>query len=289
MLKLKRDERGAAVVFMVFLLPIIIVLVLFLVDLIVLIDARMRLVSSLDRAMYAGASSLSYSMNQISHLNWLFEKTYLEKRRDLDRASNEGIGWIERQIGDLKRRQSLLEDEMRNVAHMGYPLAHSVARRVVEKNLRGMGGLISLKYTPLYGIEDAPLFDMVDDVGLDGRYKNIDVVEAAEISGAVYDPSDYKVHRYELKKYLKKDPSYVAMVAALEAKILPPFLPRFFASAPLRITATSASQPFGGSIKDFANTPAENLDEAIRRGRDFLYHPALVPLSAVVEGRYEGR
>lgn len=278
-----KNKDGQLVVWLILTFPVIIVIFAFFVNTIVVIDAKMRLQAAVDRGAYAGAAVLAHMMNEVAARNWLFRKAYLDKQSHFDKASNENKDWIENQVKELANIQDSLYAEMSKLLADGYVKAHDMAKRVAERNLEEMPHLVFARYVSLYGDEGELVFQMTDDFNVSDGYKNKVRVRPAGIEGVVFDPNDKKSYEYTVRKYLKKDDSYYAAIASgIEAWIRPPLLPDFFTqSGAVRFRVAAAGQPFGGSIKDFAHTSAEDLNDALSAGKDLLYHPAIVPLKAV--------
>lgn len=287
-------QSGSIMVLLVGIFPILVILLCLFVNVILLVDSKIKMQASVDRGAYAGASYLSHVMDQVAGLNWEFRKKYLTVSNNFSRNSQESADWIDKQIEQLNTDQSNLYDRMNDLLNSGYDDASKIAKEVTLKNLSGIPqlkvrGVVSFYGRPARGVsgESTKMFDMINDcASLGDNCQNEETIIASEISGKPYDPTKYTPHPELVKKYLIKSSEMVALLEGVSADLKIPLLPDLFkaSGSGVDLTAFSAAQPRGGSIKDFSFVDAQYLPEAVSRGEKFLYHPAFIPVKSVLGG-----
>lgn len=284
------SQRGSMAVWLVGIMPVLVIAFCFFVDIILFVDARIRMQTAVDRGLYAGASYLAHVMNEVAMRNWTFRKEYLIKEEAF-KKSKDNKKLIEKLIKELNYNQGDLYDQMKALLDEGYATAHGIAQDVIEKNLENMPHLPVSIYVPEYGDPSQPMFDMVNEWSEDaGKYINKEILIPYEIVGTSYDPNKYEAHPNVAFKYLIKDSEYfVALAGRVVGSFRPPLLAEYFAGddGEFEIQAIAAAQPYGGSIRDFAHVDAESAEaaeaEIASSGRDLLYHPAIIPIKRVLE------
>lgn len=271
-----RSKEGSITVWLVGFFPVLVVILMLIVNVIAMIDARLTMQGAIDRGVYAGASYLAYVMNKVAGFNKTFRDEYLEVNRTFDADSEDSEKWSSEQVELLNTKQAMLYDNMKGLLESGYAVANEISRNVAVKNLENAPHISFKKYGELYGSTGERMFEMINDGPVDGEYINKKIVIATEVTGNSLDPENYKPNPYEVYKYLIKDGGYyVGLAAGIAADFKPPLWPKFFADSNGKFTIHSmaAAQPYGGSIKEYAHTGADDL----------LYHPALIPIKAVRE------
>lgn len=279
----KKRQSGSITVWMTCVILVFVVIALFFINTMILVDTQIGLQGAIDRGVYAGAAYLSHVMNEVAELNWKFRKEYRDAKKELSSYSNENMKVIEDRIKVLNNNQAAIVQEMESLLSRGYAKAHLIAEDVAKENLARMPQLTSVLYRKEYGL--GQMFQMVDDFE-SGKYLSKEKITPSEITGPVYDPENYNDSSFTLRKYLKKRTSsddYVALSGSVIAKFKPPFLSGFFAGKNgVRLGAIAAAQPYGGSIKEFAQDDSKTLEEA-KNNEIYFYHPEFVPVKLVVE------
>ena len=270
-----RSEGGSITVWLVGIFPLLILLFIFFVNIITLVDTKIRVQGAVDRGVYAGTSYLAYVMNRVSELNAEFRDEYLRKKKSFEEMSEDSAEWIEKQIQEMKTNQATLRAEMNHYLKGGYARAQNIAENLIRKNIKHEILLSEVHYAPLSGIPGTTMFHLIDDWSEEeGRWINKDVLRPIEITGLSIDPENYSEHSYEDDTYLMKNPvKLVALSGRLDATFRSPLMPEFFDHEEgLRLRFSSAAQPAGSSIKEYALS------------RSGEYHPYFIPVEYVLGG-----
>lgn len=268
------NQKGSITTMLIMIFfPVLFTLMLLLVNVITMVDTKIMLQGAVDRGVYAGASSLAGTMNEVARINRSFRDEYLAKKKEFDSKSEDSAEYIEKRIAELRQNQSSLYDNMNDLLDAGYARAHEISESVIRSNIIKMPLMANWRYLNLYKGPEEKLFEMTDDVGVNNTYLNRELFLPVEIEGISYDPNKYKLHRYEVQKYLIKDSvNYVAIAGGVKGRFVPPLLPRFFSKdGAVEFRVAAAAQPYGGSIKEYA----------LSGEQDVLYHPIFVPLEIV--------
>lgn len=268
-----RDQKGNLAVWIIYMMPILVVLFLFFINTAVLIDTKVRLQSAIDRGVYAGASYLAHVMNGVAELNLKFRKEYLSKSETFNAYSMENLDSIKDNIKEMEYNQNELLNRMNDLLAVGYEEAHRISQNVTEANLAAMRHLSDIKYKNEYG--SGRMFRMMDD-SKEGRLVNKEILEPNEIKGTAYDPEEYKEHFFNVRKYLiKSAEDFVGISSSVTTDFIPPCLTKYFSTKKrVHLGAIAAAQPYGGSIKEFAISDGE---------QEYLYHPQFIPVRLLVE------
>lgn len=272
-----KKQDGSIIIWLVAGVPIFVIIFSLFVNVIVMIDAKMTLQSAVDRGAYAGAAYLSHVMNRVAALNREFRNEY-RKLRDIFERSEESVETINKKVAETNYNQGLLYNDMQKLLEEGYGLAHKIAAAVALKNLEGLPQIVSPQYD-FSLVPSDPMFSMENECpNGQGECINKETLVPFEIEGESIDPTKYTPHPKLLHKYLVKSDDFVSMASLVRARFASPLLPRFFDGSGLVLGAASAAQPYGGSIKGFANLENESVGDSI------LYHPILIPLRLVEGG-----
>lgn len=279
------------IVFIALVMPVIMLLVGFAVDYGALVDSKIRLQIAADRAVFAGAAKLSFIMNKISEKNWGIYQAFLKVDKNFGPNSQQSLDECVKRVKEMENNQTtLIYEDIEDLLQNAYRDAHSVAEDVAKANFA------TAKYLPVYGAVDKKLFDVLDGGGEktdeDGDEIRRDIV-CANISGIVFDPKKVETKNNEkLLKYTYGDRSYVALIAELRTLFHPPLAGKFF--GPIEMTAVSAGQPYGGSMKKFGLLAKEWEGRSIEQVKDDAMHasqngeralwfrPALVPVEVAL-------
>lgn len=281
-----KNEQGQLTILMALIVPVLFALVAFLVNYFYLVDTKMKLQVAADRAVFAGAAKLAYSMNQIAEENWAVYKAYRKVWGNFDKNSQSGNECPQRVKEMDNTQQTAWRQNIEDIVTNAYGDAIAVANSVMAANFPETDGHTAAVYDSIYGKQDDRLFEMVDDLNSD--QKN-DVI-CGIIEGVVFAPKEVKEDTQENKlKYLFLDQGFVALVGRLTAQVYPLLMKDIFGPEGITINATAAAQPYGGSMKNFALQETDTIEQArnaaaegVEAGKPYLFRPALVPVRAVI-------
>lgn len=285
-----KKEQGQATILAALIIPFLFILFGLVIDYAYVVDEQARLQIALDRGVFAGAARLSHVMNQISEQNWEIHKGFTDLFKNFDRNSQQSMDECEQRVKDLENNQAIAQFE--NIEDMianGYAEADQVARSVIGANFP------EASYDVLYGKPGERLFETIDRASSGQSDEEGDQIRrdliCGNISGMVFDPegTDSKTNK-DLLSYTYSNKNYVGILARLVGE---PKVPLFSTMlGKLRITAVSAAQPYGGSVKRFALLATEDADietsrgraieEAKKFGKPLWFRPAMVPVSAAM-------
>lgn len=257
-MRFKLNQKGQVVLFFVFLVPLFLLLLVISVELSKRVHAKIKLQGVLDKGIYAGAGSLTDSLNRIALLNQKVFDLHRERKEDfLRRGSKRNEKEAKRQILETMRRQNLLLEEMEKIAGESYPKAYQIVNEVIREEYPGS------RFIPLY---QAPL---ILEEGL------FEELAFSKIRGNVFDPTGYKKvpkDGFALRIAFKKNPATTLAVAGLlEVSSPKAILPILDNRESLKTAA--AALPYGGSVWHYANSPKE--------GEHHLYRTGMVPLRSL--------
>lgn len=257
---LKLNEKGQAIIFFVLLIPMLVLFLVGTVELSKQVYFKIRMQETLNRAVYAGASYLTESLNQIALLNRKAHQLFLERKADFQkRGMKKNKKEAKRQLKETMRQQELLLEKMEQLAQNAYAKAYQISDDVIKQEFS------EARFVPLY---QSPISL------LEGLYEEISF---AHVKGKTFDPKGYKKipkDGYYLRMAFEKDQSQTAAMAAL-LELAPPksILPSFIGKR--KFQAVAAAQPFGGSLWHYATDKTE---------RDFLlYRTSMIPTENLYE------
>ena len=288
-------DRGQITVFVAFIVPFLFILLAVSINYALLVHKRIGLQVALDRGVFAGSARLAHVMNLISEENWAIHKGFKDLMDNFGPNSQQSIDECVQRVKDLENNQTIAQfQNIEELIANGYLEADLVARGVIAANFSGA------VYEPLYGRPGERLFEVIDEpsdfkgnTDEEGDEIRRDLI-CGNIAGMVFDPSDTNSQENkDLLSYTYGNRRYVALIGSLTYQYKAPLLGSFFDGPPVTVTALSAAQPYGGSIKRFAlladeyKTLEESREAAVNEakifGRPLWFRPALVPVALAAE------
>jgi hypothetical protein len=264
-------DRGSVAVLIFAAVPILTALLLLIVDMGRISLARARLQAATDRAAYAAASSLAYSMNELAAADWELHHAYRELRDQFEADSEQSENAARVRIDEYEiRRDGALSEMEFAIQTMGESaLGHA------ESTLLKNSDVTTLDMT--FGGE--PMLETRNEV-IDYAYM--------EGGGGAMDPEKQEEHSYEALSHMVKERSPGTTIGVFATTEVSPLMLGAVAADPVEVHAASAAQAFGGSIEEFALKETDSVEEAealeLEDDYDALYRSSLVPVWTVNEG-----
>lgn len=239
------NQKGQVVILFALLIPFFVLLLVLTVQFSEIVFAKIKLQATLDRAVFAGASYLTETLNQIALSNRKVHQEFLNLKKRFKEGMKQNTPAAKKEIEKTwKIQNQIFDDEMLPQVQEARAKAWTITSQIVQKEFP-QARLIPLSDTPLRigeGITEEFSF--------------------AEIKGVTFDPKGYRrvpKNGFEARVAFVKDfETPVVLSAGVEWKgwFKTPF------------QAISAAQPYGGSLWRYALEGSEN----------FFYRTARVPL-----------
>jgi hypothetical protein len=266
-----KGDRGSVAVLVFAAIPILTAMLLLIVDMGRISLARARLQAATDRAAYAGAASLAYSMNLAASSNWKLHKAYRDLMELFDADSQPNEDEANNRIGDYEaaRDGALTEMEYAISNMKGRAIGHAESTLIKNSNVTSLDMTLG------------------GEPELDTRNSVIDYAYMEGGAGEM-DPEKQEERSYEALSHMVKGRSPNATIGVFATAEVSPLMLGAVAADPVEVHAASAAQAFGGSIEEFALKEEGSVDEAepieIEEGYDGLYRSNLIPVWTVNEG-----
>lgn len=266
-----KNEHGSVAVLIFAAVPILTAMLLLIVDMGRISLARARLQAATDRAAYAGAASLAYSMNEVAATDWELHRAYRDLEELFDTDSQPSEDEANERIGDYENlRDEALFDMESTISNMGgRAIGHA------ESTLLRNSNISRLDMT--FGGEPV----------LDKRNSAIDYAYMEGGAGEM-DPEKKEEQSYEALSHMVKERSPNTTIGVFATAEVNPLMLGAIATDSIEVHAASAAQAYGGSIEEFALKETGSVDEAesieIESGYDGLYRSSLIPVWTVNEG-----
>lgn len=239
------DQKGQVVILFTLLIPFFLTLLVLTVQFSEIVFAKIKLQATLDKGVFAGASYLTETLNQIALSNRKVHQEFLNLKKRFKEGMKQNTPEAKKEIEKTwKIQNQIFDDEILPQVERATAKAYQITSQIVRKEFP-LARLIPLSDSPIRigeGITEELSF--------------------AEIKGVTFDPKGYKKvpkNGFEARVAFVKDfENPVVLAAGVEWKT--PFQTQF--------QAISAAQPYGGSLWRYALEGSEN----------FLYRTAKVPL-----------
>jgi len=250
--------------------PLLVAMLALVVNVGTILFARAKLQVAVDRGVYAGAASIAHDMNRIARANWEIHSEYARREDWMNATSERSEGEVAQRFAETRARQSALRGRIRGINSNMYGRAVGVANNVVNANVP------SAVFDPFF---DAPEEGMMS-IGPDDEHYGY--ISGADIEGATYDPDSYDVEAPEaVLRFVEKNDGRTLYFGGKASSESPtPIFPSLFGGSTV-LRAVSGAQPYGGSIRSFAqvNPMGDNPPDLI--AKQYLYRVAFVPVHTV--------
>lgn len=240
----RKNENGGVVVFFVLIFPVLLAFFWGTIEISKLVFIRVKAQETLDRANFAGASSLTESLNQIALLNRKANQLFLDRKKDfLRQGSRADESAAKKQLKETERQQNILFEKMQAIAHSAYPNAYKIVDEIIREEFP------QNNWHPIY---QAPI------ILKEGPRESLPFFK---IKGNPFDPTGHKnipKEGFDLRvAFDQTGVSKIALGLSLNVAPLKPILPMFDVATHFETTALS--KPFGGDILRYALQPQEQF------------------------------
>ena len=252
--------------------PLLVALLAVVVNVGMLLHARARLQIATDRGVYAGAASIAHDMNRIARANWGIHSEYARLEDWLNGTSEPSEEEINNRFSEARSRQAELFSQIRDINAGMFGRAVEVARSVAAANVPGA--------------EFVPFFEPPDDgmmqIGGESDDEHYGFLSGADIEGTTFDPENYDIEDpvQTLKYFEKNDGRSLFFGGWVISESPSPVFASLFGDK-TEIAAAAGAQPYGGSIKSFAQVNPMGDDPPDSVAKQHLYRVAFVPVHSV--------
>lgn len=265
-----RSESGGVAVLMAIAMPILVAMLALVVESGRVALARARLQTAVDRAAYAGASTIAAALGEVAADNWKVHKAW----RDL---SDDFAADTQQDQEAARQRFSLYEEE-RDEAIDSIEATQGSAEQRTRLSAEG----VFKKNAPQASVEVLPNIDLSLSAEID-RESQWGRPGYGYVTGPIFtDPEDVEYGDFEALKFLAKEPGPGSSVGVFGSHRVRPLMMPLILGEGVNVFAASAAQAFGGSIEGFARKETHTLGDAESSvdddGADGLYRAAIVPM-----------
>lgn len=231
--------------FAALVLPILILLMAAVLNVGHVVNAKVMLQNSADRAAYAGAAKQAYIMNRMGEKNREVHGIFEKLKNDIVPNSNNGAGDVSQKVKDATQRINADHGEMEAWNVEAYARAKHASVSVARENYAAA--------TLVARVPDRPMLTLRDELE-PGQRQHLRSDYNTTVGGQVWEPASHDHAENVVQSYYVKDPGFeVRWQVELTAPMPRGIMSDKFASPTLH--AVSAAQPHGASIKNCAFDP----------------------------------
>lgn len=267
-----RSELGSMSIALAIVTPLLMAMLALVVNVGMLLHARAKLQISTDRGVYAGAASIAHDMNRIARANWGIYSEYARLEDWLNGTSEPSEDEINNRFSEARARQAELFSEIRDINAEMFGRAVEVSTSVAGANVT------DAEFVPFF----EPPEDGMMQMGGEEDDEHYGYLSGADIEGSTFDPEDYDVEDpEEVLRYLEKNDGRTLYFGGwVISKSPAPIFTSLFGSAS-EIAAAAGAQPYGGSLRAFAEVNPMGDDPPDLEAKQHLYRVAFVPVHSV--------
>lgn len=252
--------------------PLLVALLALVVNVGTLLHARTKLQVAADRGVYAGTASIAHSLNEIARKNWEIHSEYARLEDWMNGTSERNEDEVAQRFAEARARQAALYGEMRGINAGMFGQAVEVARSVIAANVP------DAEFVPFF----EPPSDGMMQIGGEDDDEHYGYLSGADIEGTTFDPESYDVEdpKETLKYFEKNDGRSLFFGGWVISQSPAPIFTSLFGGAS-GIAAAAGAQPYGGSIRSFAEVNPLGDDPPDLEAKQHLYRVAFVPVHSV--------
>ena len=267
-----RSELGSMTIALAIVTPLLVALLVLVVNVGTLLHARAKLQVATDRGVYAGAASLAHDMNRIARANWEIHSEYARLEEWLSGTSEPSEEEINNRFSEARARQADCFSRILDVNAEMFDRAVEAASEVAAANVPGA------EFIPFF----EPPEDGLMQIGGEDDDEHYGYLSGSDIEGTTFDPEDYDVEApEEVLRYLEKNDGRTLYFGGWVISESPaPIFTSLFGGA-TELAAAAGAQPYGGSIRAFAEVDPLGDDPPDFEARQHLYRVAFVPVHSV--------
>lgn len=246
------NQKGHVTTIFILLFPVFVFLIVATVDYSRLVFTKIKFQETLDRAIFAGAGQLTQILNQTARANRKVHEEFLSLQKKFKENSKQSIEKAKQEIQKTWGIQNQIFDE-------------EMLPRIQEAEALAYQRAYEILQTDFPDVRFEPLSETPIAIG-EGVTEELSF---GEIKGVTFDPKGYRKvpkNGFEARvAFVKNFERPVLLAGYAEVSAPKPILP-FLRWQALR--ATSAAQPYGGSLWGYA----------LKGTKEFLYRTARIPL-----------
>lgn len=231
--------------FAALVMPILILLMMAVVNVGHVVDAKIRLQNAADRAAYAGAAKQAYIMNEMGKQNGEIHRIFEKFKSDVGPNSSNDKGDVDAKLKSSRNQIAVIANTMQDWNRDAYGWTEKVSRDVAQANVPSVTVRVRIPNQDMVLLKSD--YESGQSVAITADYN---VMETP----VIWEPKDHNNVTNNLFSYIVKDPATEARwQVALTQKLPDSPVTRFF-NIP-ELSAVAAAQPHGGSIKACAFDP----------------------------------
>lgn len=270
-----RSNVGSMTIALAIVTPLLLALLALVVNVGMILHARAKLQVATDRGVYAGAASLAHDMNQIARANWEIHSEYARLEDWLNGTSEPSEEEINNRFSEARARQAEYFSRILDINAEMFGRAVEVARSVTAANVP------DAEFVPFF----EPPADGLMQIGGEDDDEHYGYLSGSDIEGTTFDPESYDVEDPEetLRYFEKNDGRSLFFGGWVLSKSPAPIFTSLFGGSS-ELAAAAGAQPYGGSIRAFAEVDPLGDDPPDFEARQHLYRVAFVPINSVPGG-----
>ncbi len=253
--------------FAAIVMPIVILLMMAVVNVGHIVDAKIRLQNAADRAAYAGAAKQAYIMNKMGEQNRVIHEAFEQFKAYVDPNSSNDKSDVDTKLTDARNKIADAAENMQRWNRSAYGLAMTVSQDVAHANLPSTQVAVNVQVPSQDMLLLEVSYESGQNVALTADYNRME-------NPVIWEPKDHKDVTNKLLSYLVKDPTSEVRWQVELTQSLP--ISPLFKISDLQLHAVAATQPHGGNIKVCAFS--QNCPQ---------YQVSFVPLQDDRGGRYD--
>lgn len=230
--------------FAALIMPVIVLLMAMVINTGHIVDSKIKLQIAADRAAYAGAAKQAHILDWMAGKNWEIYKKFSDLKKELAENSTKSEA-------EGRRRFDHVSQEINNI----WELMSTWSQQGMAEAAKVSGAIASANYIAAqssYPMQNNEMVFLRNDI----ETKQIQKLEWHGMQGVFVDPEDHNSASDRITAYLIKDDRYptVRWVTQLTANLPTGFLTKTLNQwiPGLQLSAVSAAQPHGGSIRECA-------------------------------------
>lgn len=276
---IRKKCKGQAVILFMLIIPIMILMLCVCVNVSHLVRSKVRLQNATDRAVYAGAATLTHYMNKVAEENWRLNHAFKGLKKTFATFTSESSKTSEDEWNKYRAIRAEVEDNIKYYINEAYPDACSKAESIIKANLT------DAKFYTEPGFCEQELLTLFADFEAgqeeEIKYSYTFGGEGFIAPAGVESPGDLA-----LRYFMRQEGTAPIVFAGWTEQDIKPFLSSNGFKDNQRVLAAAAAQPYGGSIKEFALKESDSLEElkSADEGEKNMYKTTYIPINEHLSG-----
>jgi hypothetical protein len=235
--------------------------------------SKVRLQNVTDRAIYAGAATLTHHMNKIAEENWRLNRAFRDLKKTFATFTSESSKTSEDEWTKYKTIRTEVEDNIKYHINEAYPDACLKATSIIKANLTGA------KFYTEPGFCKQELLTLFADFET-GQEEEIKYSYTFGGEGFIAPAGVKSPGKLALRYFMRPEGAEPIAFAGWTEQGIKNFLSVMGSKDNQKAIAAAAAQPYGGSIKEFALNDFDSLEESKSsdEGKKNTYKTTYIPI-----------